>query len=60
LLDEYKLVESTEIDKTERPEHVKLIPHFDIVVNDKVLKSLQSSDIGKFKTFLTMFTPLEI
>lgn len=54
LLDSYEHVESNiEIVKTDRPDHVKLIPHFDIVLEDNtIIKSMQSSNPDEFIKFI--------
>ncbi len=53
LLEKYEhLISDIEIIKTERPSHVKLIPHFDIEVDEVVIKSMQSSDPENFINFI--------
>lgn len=52
VLEKYEHVSDTEIIKTDRPSHVKLIPHFDIVKDGIIIKSMQSSDPDMFINFI--------
>lgn len=54
LLEKYEhVITDSEIIKTDRPSHVKLIPHFDIEgMNSVVIKSMQSSDPENFINFI--------